>query len=146
VVLTTHDDATNIYLSIYCRRLAPGLRIVSRLEHQRNVEAIHRAGADFALSYASLGVETVISLLRSRELMLLGEGVEFFSLAVPKSLAGRTLAEARLGCRTGLNVMALEHADGTVGHALPDEPLPADAKLLLLGTPEQHSRFANECG
>ena len=55
VLLTTNDDAMNIYLAVYCRKLNPGLRIVSRITHERNVEAIHRAGADFVLSYTSLG-------------------------------------------------------------------------------------------
>ena len=45
VVLTTNDDAMNIYLAVFCRRLKPALRIVSRITHERNVEAIHRAGA-----------------------------------------------------------------------------------------------------
>jgi voltage-gated potassium channel len=144
VVLTTHDDATNIYLTVYCRRLAPGLRIVSRIEHPRNVEAIHRAGADFALSYATLGVESVLSLLRGRELLMLGEGVEFYTLAMPKKLAGRTLAETEVGRRTGLNVVALQQPDGTVELALPDSPLPADASLLALGSAEARERFENE--
>ena len=55
VLLTTNDDAMNIYLAVYCRRLNPSLRIVSRITHERNVEAIHRAGADFVLSYTTLG-------------------------------------------------------------------------------------------
>jgi Trk K+ transport system NAD-binding subunit len=59
VLLTTNDDAVNIYLAVYCRRLNADLRIVSRITHERNLEAIHRAGADFVLSYASLGVERV---------------------------------------------------------------------------------------
>ncbi len=50
VLLTTNDDAMNIYLAVFCRRLNPALRIVSRVTHERNVEAIHRAGADFVLS------------------------------------------------------------------------------------------------
>ena len=144
VVLTTHDDATNIYLTVYCRRLAPGLRIVSRIEHPRNVEAIHRAGADYALSYASLGVETVVSLLRGRELLLLGEGVEFYSLPMPRKLVGRTLAEAEVGQRTGLNVVALQQPDGAFELALPDSPLPADASLLALGSSEARERFEHE--
>ena len=51
VVLTTHDDATNVYLTLYCRRLNPGARILTRVTHERNVAAIQRAGADFVLSY-----------------------------------------------------------------------------------------------
>ena len=50
VLLTTNDDAMNIYLAVFSRRLNPGLRIVSRITHERNIDAIHRAGADFMLS------------------------------------------------------------------------------------------------
>ena len=56
MVLTTNDDATNIFLAVYCRRLNPDTRIVSRITHERNLEAIHRAGADFVLSYTTLAV------------------------------------------------------------------------------------------
>jgi voltage-gated potassium channel len=44
VLLTTNDDAMNVYLAVYCRRLNANLRIVSRITHERNFEAIHRAG------------------------------------------------------------------------------------------------------
>ena len=44
VLLTTNDDAVNVYLSVYCRRLKSDIRIVSRITHDRNLEAIHRAG------------------------------------------------------------------------------------------------------
>ena len=97
VLLTTNDDAMNIYLAVYCRRLDPGLRIVSRVTHERNVEAIHRAGADFVLSYTTLGVENVMSLLRGYELVVLGEGVELFSVPVPPALRGTVLAESGSG-------------------------------------------------
>ena len=63
MLLTTNDDAMNIYLAVFCRKLNPDLRIVSRITHERNVEAIHRAGADFVLSYTSLGVESIMSLV-----------------------------------------------------------------------------------
>src|SRR5688572_6332763 len=63
LLLTTNNDAMNIYLAVFCRRLNRELRIVSRITHERNLEAIHRAGADFVLSYTTLGVEAVMSLL-----------------------------------------------------------------------------------
>jgi hypothetical protein len=63
----------NIYPAVYCRRLNASLRIVSRVTHERNVEAIHRAGADFALSYTTLGAEAVMSLLRGGESVVLEE-------------------------------------------------------------------------
>ena len=76
VLLTTNDDAMNIYLAVFCRKLNPGLRIVSRITHQRNLEAIHRAGADFVLSYSSLGVDSIMSLVTGDAPVILGEGVQ----------------------------------------------------------------------
>jgi voltage-gated potassium channel len=145
-LLTTNDDATNIYLAVYCRRLQPDLRIVSRITHERNLEAIHRAGADFVLSYAFLGVESVFSVLRGRELVLLGEGLEFLAIEVPRSLVGTTLADAGVRARTGLNVVALQTGDETLPSPSPDQPLPSEGRLLAVGTREQRERFAATFG
>ena len=142
VLLSTNDDAMNIYLAVFCRRLNPSLRIVSRITHERNVEAIHRAGADFVLSYTSLGVESVMSLLRGHGLIVLGEGVELFSVAVPPALAGRPLAESGIGSATGMSVVALERG-GTLVPALTREtPLDAGSMLVMLGSLEQRRKFA----
>jgi Trk K+ transport system NAD-binding subunit len=142
ILLTTHDDAMNVYLTVYCRRLNPDARILTRVTHERNVEAIQRAGADFVLSYASLGVQTVFSIVQERELVMLGEGVDIYSIPVPSSLAGKTLAEAEIGARTGLNVIALEEDEGIVTHLPPDRRLVEDSALIALGSPEQRERFA----
>lgn len=108
VLLTSKDDALNIYLAFQCRRLNPDLRIVSRIWHERNIEAIHHAGADFVLGSASLGVEATFSVLQGRELIVLGEGVDLFSEPLPRQLDGKTLAESNIGARTGLNVIAVQ--------------------------------------
>jgi len=142
VLLTTNDDAMNIYLAVYCRRLNPSLRIVSRITHERNVEAIHRAGADFVLSYTTLGIEAVLSILRGYELVLLGEGVELFSVPVPSSLAGRPLRDSGIGSRTGMSVVALQRANELVTQLTSETLLPDGAMLLMLGSLEQRRQFA----
>jgi voltage-gated potassium channel len=142
VLLTTNDDAMNIYLAVYCRRLNPSLRIVSRITHERNIEAIHRAGADFVLSYTTLGVESVLSLLRGHELVVLGEGVELFSIAVPHSLRGRRLADSGIGSRTGMSVVALDRGGTLITRLTGETPLETGAVLLMLGSLEQRRRFA----
>ena len=86
----------NIYLAVYCRSVNPDLRIVSRITHERNIEAIHRAGTDFVLSYASLGAEYVLSLVQGHELVMLREGVELFAVPLPPALDGQTLAESEV--------------------------------------------------
>ena len=141
VLLTTNADAMNIYLAVYCRRLNPDLRIVSRITHERNLEAIHRAGADFVLSYTTLGIEAIMSVLRGHPPVLLGEGVELFFLPVPKSLAGRPLRDSGIGSRTGLSVVALQQGDVLIEPLTSETLLPAGAELLVLGSQEQRAAF-----
>jgi voltage-gated potassium channel len=142
VLLTTNDDAMNIYLAVYCRRLNPEVRIVSRITHERNVEAIHRAGADFVLSYTTLGIEAVMSILKGNPPVLLGEGVELFSVRVPASLAGRPLKDSGIGSRTGLSVVALQQGDDLITQLTSEMLLPRHAELLMLGSAEQRQVFA----
>ena len=132
----------NIYLAVYCRRLNANLRIVSRITHERNVEAIHRAGADFVLSYASLGVEAIFSLLRRHELVILGEGVDLFTLSVPPSLVGKSLRETGIGSRTGLSVVAIQQGSEFVTRLSADMRLEDGAELITLGSLEQRRAFA----
>jgi Trk K+ transport system NAD-binding subunit len=143
VVLTTHDDAMNIFLASYCRRLNPELRIVSRISHERNIESIHRAGADFVLSYATLGVASVLALLHGKELVVLEEGFDLFTHPLPPSLGGKTLAESGIGAQTGLVVLGIQQQDGTfVGNPPAATVLPPGADLVLLGDPDQRQLFA----
>ena len=146
LLLTTNDDAMNIYLAVYARKLNPDIRIISRITHERNVEAIHRAGADFALSYTSLAVESVMALLRGDSPILLGEGVSFFELPMPASLSGMRLGDTAIGSRTGLSVVALERGGLLQTQLTAETILPADGKLLMLGSLEQRQEFFDEFG
>lgn len=146
VVLTTNDDAMNIYLCIYCRRLNPDLRIISRITHERNLEAIHRAGADSVLSYASLGQESVVAIAQGRELVFVGEGIRFYSFQTPAPLDGKTLRDSEIGARTGLNVIGIRHGEETITNPPPNTVLSTGAELLVLGTAEQRRTFQREFG
>jgi len=141
VALTTNDDAQNIHLAVYCRRLQPQLNIVSRITRERNIEAIYRAGADFVLSYASLGCEYIVAYLLGREPVMVGEGAEFYSVQLPGSLADKTLAESGIGARTGLVVIAVETPGETLTNPPASTRLTSGARLLMLGTNQQRERF-----
>ncbi|MBK9155682.1 MAG: potassium channel protein [Chloracidobacterium sp.] len=144
VILSTNQDAVNIYLSIYCRRLNPSVRIVSRITYSRNLEAVHRAGADFVLSYAPIGAETVLSIIQGRDSVILGEDVEFLTIRLPSKLAGKTLSESNIGNRCGLIVLAVEHNGETIVNPGPDHVFQPNCKLKVLGTAAQLRSFG-EC-
>jgi Trk K+ transport system NAD-binding subunit len=143
VLLTTNDDAVNVYLTSYCRRLNPDLRIVSRITHERNLDAIYRAGADFVLSYSTLGVDAVMATLNNKELVVLGEGVDLFTRPLPESLHGKTLAESGIGARTGLNVVAVKTDGQLTTRLAPDLTLEPGAELVMVGSDDQVDVFVD---
>jgi voltage-gated potassium channel len=146
VLLTTNDDATNVYLTVYCRRLNPDLRIVSRVTRARNVASMQRAGADLVLSYDSLGIETISSVAQGRPLVLLGEGVELLEITVPKSLEGKTLGESGIGARTGLNVVALEVEGEVVQAPGAQDVLTSGSQLIMVGSRKGADAFHEAFG
>lgn len=140
-IITTHDDDLNIYLTIYCRRLRPEAQIISRANLERNVATLHRAGADFVLSYASTGANAIINLMGRDNILMVAEGLDIFEVEIPEGLAGKTVAECDIRKRTGCTVVAL-HLDGEVQMLRdPHQPLPEHGRIILIGVPESEKRF-----
>lgn len=137
VLLTTNDDAMNIFLTSYCRRLNPDVRIVSRLTSERNLDAIHRAGADFVLSYVTLAVNAVASVLHGRSLTVLGEGIDLFPFSVTPSLNMVSIAESGIGQKTGMSVVAVRKGDETLTRFSPSFRFEPGMELLLIGSTKQ---------
>lgn len=146
VLLTTHDDAMNVYLTVYCRRLNPDSRVITRVTHNRNVEAIQRAGADFVLSYASFGIQTIFAIVRGQDATVLGEEINIFYIPVPPSLDGKPLLDSGIATRSGLIVIAVAK-DGEVVTAPPrDFVLEAGAELVTVGSVGEREAFESVFG
>ncbi|MEZ4219816.1 MAG: NAD-binding protein [Polyangiaceae bacterium] len=141
VLLTTHDDAVNIYLAVYARRLNPTCRILSRVTHDRNIEAIYRAGADFVLSQSSLGAELVLGLVQGREIAVLGEGADLFTERAPSALTGSVSAARATLQGMGLQLVAIRDAQQSSRAAQTVKSLAAGAELTLLGARDARRRL-----
>jgi Trk K+ transport system NAD-binding subunit len=141
VIITTHDDDMNVYLTIYCRRLRPDVQIVSRAVLDRNVSTLHRAGADFVMSYASTGANAIMNAIRRDNILMIDERLEVFDMEIPSSLSGRTLAESSIHSKTGCTVVAAYRGGQPRLLLDPHEPLPATGRLVLIGTPDAEERF-----
>ena len=143
-LITSHDDATNIYLTKYLRSLRPDMQILSRASEDRNISTLHRAGADFVMSYASLGANAIFNFLMNEETLLLAEGLNFFHLQVPRSLVGKTLAQSGIREKTGCTVVAIQHKDTALINPEPNLQMENNDELILIGTYEAESAFLDE--
>ena len=141
IVITTHDDPTNIYLTIYCRRLRPDIQIISRANLERNISKLHTAGADLVMSHASLAANTILNLLKPDELLMLAEGLNIFRVVVPPSYVGKSLAESHIRSQTGCNVIAICNVEATCINPDPSHRFSGNNELILIGSGEAESRF-----
>jgi voltage-gated potassium channel len=141
VLVTTNDDATNIYLTIYCRKLRPEIQVVSRATMERNVSTLHRAGADFVMSYASMGANAVYNIMEGGDVVMLAEGLDVFRVPVPPRAAGRRLDQAGIREATACSVVAVARGETMVINPGPDQVLPVDAELILIGTTAAEHAF-----
>ncbi|HBY66658.1 MAG TPA: potassium transporter TrkA, partial [Flavobacteriaceae bacterium] len=141
ILLSTHEDAMNIHLASYCRKLNKEVRIVSRISEARNIDIIHRAGANFVLSNATLGSEAVLSISKNQKLNILGEGIKLFSTPTPPFLAGKSLGESGIGAKTGLSVIAVKENSKVVTLLSADTILPLEAEIVMLGNIEMRHKF-----
>ena len=145
VIITTGEDDTNIYLTLYCRKLCPEIQIISRANTERNVGTLHRAGADFVASYASMGANMIFNLLKHSDILMVAEGLNVFRVELPEHLEGLTLVESEIRQRTGCSVIAIQReVDGSDKHLIhfdPTEALREGDELVLIGNIESEETF-----
>ena len=141
VIITTGDDETNIYLTIFCRLLRPDIQIISRSSLDRNVSVLNRAGSDIVMSYASMGSNALFNLLQRSDLLMIAEGLDVFKVPVPEELAGKNLAEVSLRQRTNCSVIGIDSKDRTRINPGPDSVLPAGGEMVMIGTPVAEAEF-----
>tara|TARA_R110002072_G_scaffold25443_2_gene84954 strand:- start:2615 stop:4477 length:1863 start_codon:yes stop_codon:yes gene_type:complete len=141
IIITTHQDDVNAYLTIYCRKLRPDVQILARCTTERSIATLHRAGADNVLSYASMGTNVILNHLKHDRMLMVAEGLDVFRVAVPKLLAGKKVGDCGIRQATGCSIVAI----GTKGAMKivpgPEESLQAGHELLLIGTIEAQRGF-----
>ena len=141
VIITTHDDPTNIYLTIYCRRLRPDIQIICRANLDSNISKLHTAGADLVMSYASLAANTILNLLKPDDVLMLAEGLNVFRAGMHASLVGKSLIDSQIRIQTGCSVIAINHDGEMISNPDPSVRLSEKDELIMIGTDDAEKQF-----
>ena len=141
IIITTHDDDLNIYLTIYCRRLRPDAQIISRATLDRNVNTLHRAGANLVMSYSSLCTTTIMNLLKPEKILMLSEGLNVFRNVLGDDLQNKPLLELKIREKTGCSVIAVKRGDRVVINPDPQMVLEKNDELILIGSEDAEKSF-----
>jgi Trk K+ transport system NAD-binding subunit len=146
VIVTTHEDDVNIYLTLYCRKLRPDIQITARATLDRNVGTLHRAGADFVMSYASMGANAFFNILERDEVLMIAEGLNVFRMNTPRKLAGKSIIECNIRQLTGCSIVAIHKNSEMLINPDPNSILEKDAEIVLIGSYESEKQFIELVG
>ncbi|MEM1010931.1 MAG: NAD-binding protein [Planctomycetota bacterium] len=142
VLITTSDDATNIYLTLQMRHLKPDAQIVARAERDRSVDVLHRAGADVTMSMASVGVSRILKFVARADILPIAEGLNVIRLPSPDSMIGHKIEELDVRRDSGATIVAVDQGNGDIRVNPPaDLVLEAGSELLFIGTAETEQKF-----
>ncbi len=141
VIVTTHSDDMNIYLTFYCRQLRSDIQIISRSILERNVTKLHMAGADQVMSYSSLGAGIIFQLLRPNEVSLFTEGLIVMNRTADSDLTGKTIMNSRIREKTGFSIIAIRRDQRLTVSPGPETEIQAHDELIVIGTAENEKLF-----
>ncbi len=144
LVTAVSSDSDAVFITLTARQLAAGLIIIARAELPTTQRKLMQAGANHVVLTAAIGAKRITSLLANPN------AVEFFELVTKQShldleidevpiraggpLDGRTMRDADIGRRTGVVVIAVKRAGGTVDFPPNgDTPLIGGDSIVLVG-------------
>lgn len=147
LIVTTSDDANNLYIVLSARVLKQDLHIVSRAVNEASIPKLMRVGANRAISPYAIGGRRLAHLILSPEV------VDFFDtvirrdedslnlegIKVPEGagVIGKSLAMLDVLDITGANILVILREQNVLPNPDPETILNAGDHLLALGTVEQ---------
>lgn len=151
LIVTTGDDANNLYIVLSARVLRPDLFIVSRAVDDASVPKLIRAGANRAISPYAIGGRRLAHLILSPTVVdffdtVIKRGEESLNLEGIKvgsgsRVVGRSLSELELRETSGASILVLLRESRVLPNPDPDLRLSVGDQLLALGTVEQLDRL-----
>ena len=99
------------------------------------------AGADLVMSYASMGANSIVNILKSDEISMFTEGLNIFSRPMPPAVVGKNLVESKIRETTDCSVIAVKSSGKLIVGPDPMIPLSGEDELILIGTTEAEQTF-----
>lgn len=157
LVSAVTSDADNLYIVLTASGMRPDLKIIARASEEEAIPKLLRAGAAQVLSpYHFIGHRIVQLLLRPNVLDFIDTAfgterldIEIGEVRVPENshLVGKSLAEADIRQTTGVLVLALKRANGSLDfNPAPEAAIRAGDCLIAIGSTEHLTRLESLAG
>jgi voltage-gated potassium channel len=141
VIITTNSDDTNLYLTLLCRDTNPDVEIIARCTLDKHVRALHKAGADFVQSYASIGASSIFNLLQKSRVVTVTQGLDVFRVNVPEEVVGKRIFDCGIREKTGCSIIGYHRDDLLEPNPRADTKLEAGHEMLMIGDWESRNKY-----
>lgn len=152
LVAAVDSDAENLFVTLSSRSIRDDLFIVARARQQESIPKLQRAGADRVVNPQGLGAARMASFIARPnvaefvDVIMHERSLEFrmqeFTVTADSPLAGLSLADAHLGERSGVLVLAVRDTDGTfASNPAPDTALTVGRVIIAVGTDADLARL-----
>jgi voltage-gated potassium channel len=145
------DDASNVFVVLTARGINPNLKIISRASDEGSEIKLKRAGADNVIMPDKIGGTHMASLVVKPDVLefldFITERVnikleEILFSKLPENMQNKSIKELEIRNRTGANIIGIKTAEGNyMINPSPDTIMKPGAKLFVLGTKDQVSKF-----
>lgn len=133
VILALDTDSATLFATVILKDLAPQVPVIARVNQAENVERIHRAGADFALSISQVSGQMLAQKLLGQEAVAVDPQLKVLKVS-PDGLAGRAPAELDIRGRTGCSVVAVERGDDVIVEFGPEFRFRSEDAVYICGS------------
>jgi Trk K+ transport system NAD-binding subunit len=140
MILALDADSATLFATVILKDLAPGVPVIARVNEAENVERIHRAGADYALSISQVSGQMLAKKLLGQESVAVDPQLKILKI-VPDGLAGRHPATLAIRERTGCSVVAVERGDDVLVEFPPEFRFKPDDAVYICGSGNAVRRF-----
>ncbi len=153
LIVTSGDDASNLYIVLSARVLRPELFIVSRAVDEASVPKLLRAGANRAISPYAIGGRRLAHLILSPTVVdffdtVISRGEECLNLegiqvSDTSPMVGKSLGTLREQNHTGANILVIIRGQQVIPNPESELVLSVGDQVLALGTCAQLERLVN---
>lgn len=134
VILALDSDDATLFAAVIVRDAVSDVPVIARVNHGRNLENIHRAGADYALSISDISGEMLSARLLGRAARARDEHRRVVRIPAAR-FAGRTIGEVPLRAH-GCSALAIERGGKIVSRITEGLRVEAADEIWICGTDE----------
>ena len=117
-ILAVDRDSATMFATVIMKDLAPDVPVIARVNRAINIDRIHRAGADFALSISQVSGQILAQRLLGQQAVTVDEHMRVVRVS-SRGLVGRHPMDLQVREQTGCSIVAVERNE----HLITDFPV-----------------------